>query len=70
MRSLEVVIRLLFFLVHVALVAIAANMLGNELSKPIDIFLVLIGGICISVLIVSMLCHLANLIKNIKKLTK
>lgn len=70
MKNIEIVLRLLLFLIHVAIVAIMINKLGEEMSKPIDILLVLVGGIFISILVVSMLFHLVDLIKNFKKLTQ
>lgn len=67
---MQLVLKILWFFVHLSLVAIIANMLGSLMSQRQSVFITLGEGVLLSLVIISIFLHAKNLIIYFKKQTK
>lgn len=67
MKTLQLILRIYMFLLHVAGTLIMLAFLADQASKPINILLVVLCGAAISVLFVLVMYHGIELYRYIRK---
>jgi hypothetical protein len=67
---MELLFKILWFFVHIALSAIFIDMLGSLMSQQQDIFITLFEGLLLSLIMISILLHVKHLFLYFKKQTK
>ena len=70
MEKVQLITRGFTFLLHIAATAVLVNWIGEYISQPTNILVVLAAGVMLSGLIVSMLVHGVALFNLFKKHTK
>ncbi|CAB4143640.1 hypothetical protein UFOVP449_239 [uncultured Caudovirales phage] len=63
---MQLTFRFLLLAIHLALIAIGLNYLGEIMSRPYDILIVLLGGVIYSLVIIAFILHIKNFLFFIK----
>lgn len=70
METLQFITRVISFLVHVVATAALVNWIGEYISQPNNILLVIAAGVALSALVVLLLYHLVAVVNLFRKITK
>lgn len=68
MQIFQSISKLFFFLLHVVTTVVMINVLAEQMSKPINIMLVLFLGFFITILVVLTLYHIVILLNHFRNL--
>jgi len=63
---MQITFRFLLLVIHLVLTAIGLKYLGDFISQPVNILIVLLGGVIYSLVIIAFIVHIKNFLLFIK----
>lgn len=70
MQTLQFITRVIAFLLHMVATAALVNWIGEYISQPTNILLVMTAGVILSALVILVLYHFVAVVNLFRKLTK